>query len=450
MAIAPDGSSRSSGITFDRMKILYATRLFSGLQSTLDARRWQPSGVPTIFKLIEALDRGPDEPSFVLSCKDQDVDWQGRADLDLEIAGLRHPVRVLAGRRRFPEWLRRFAGPLREAAHAISIAKLCRQRRPDLVYLDHANLFAAGWLSLISRTPIVLRLMGVYPVMRTALDGGGMRGRLLRWCYRRPYVLVICTQDGSGVEPWLARALRPEVPRIVLINGIDDPEAAAEQDPRIAAIPADCTTVMFLGKLENSKGALEFAAGFLRARAQAPERLHALVVGTGSLTNSLRGQFAAAEASEALTLIERLPHSQVAAALARAEIYVSLNRFGNLSNANLEAMRAGKAMIVPEAQPAIGVDVATDKLLTPDSMLRIDSSDDIAGLADAILQLAANPAERLRRGKRVREEINGIAGSWDRRITFELDLLHRVARAEALPITGVAQLSAGATERIGK
>jgi glycosyltransferase involved in cell wall biosynthesis len=432
------------------MKILYATRLFSGLQSTLAARRWQPSGVPTIFKLIEALDRGLDEPSFVLSCKDQDANWQERTDLDLEIAGLRHPVRALAGRRRFPERFGRFAGPLREVAHAMAIVKLCRQRRPDLVYLDHANLFAAGWLSLISRTPIVLRLMGVYPVMRAALDGGGMRGSLMRWCYRRPYALVICTQDGSGVEPWLARALRPEVPRVVLINGMDEPEAAAEQDPRVAAIPADRTTVMFLGKLESGKGALEFAGGFLRARAQAPDRLHTLVVGTGSLTNSLRDQFAAAGASEDLTLIERLPHSQVAAALARADIYVSLNRFGNLSNANLEAMRAGKAMIVPKAQPAIGVDVATDKLLSPDSMLRIESSNDVAGLADAILRLAADPAERLRRGKRVREETDGIAGSWDRRIAFELDLLRRVARAEALPDTAVAQLSAGATERIGK
>lgn len=432
------------------MKILYATRLFSGLQSTLAARRWQPSGVPTIFKLIEALDSGPDEPTFVLSCKDQDANWQERADLDLEIAGLRHPMRALAGRRRFPEWLGRFAGPLREVAHAMVIAKLCRQRQPDLVYLDHANLFAAGWLSLVLRTPLVLRLMGVYPVMRAALDGGGIRGRLMRWCYRRPYALVICTQDGSGVEPWLARALRPEVPRVVLINGIDEPEAAAEQDPRIAAIPAQRTTVMFLGKLENGKGALEFAAGFLRALAQAPDRLHALVVGTGSLTEPLRAQFAAAGADENLTLIERLPHPQVAAALARADIYVSLNRFGNLSNANLEAMRAGKAMIVPKAQPAIGVDVATDKLISPDSMLRIESSDDIAGLADAILRLAADPAERLRRGKRVREETDGIAGSWDRRIALELDLLHRVARSEALPDIAVGQLSAGATERIGK
>jgi glycosyltransferase involved in cell wall biosynthesis len=292
--------------------------------------------------------------------------------------------------------------------------------------------------------------MGVYPVMRAALDGGGVRGRIMRWCYRRPYALVICTQDGSGAEPWLARALRPDVPRIVLINGIDEPKAAAEQDPRIAAIPADRTTVMFLGKLENGKGALEFATGFLRARAQASDRLHALVVGTGSLTESLRDQFAVAGASESLTLIERLPHPQVAAALARADIYVSLNRFGNLSNANLEAMRAGKAMIVPKAQPAIGVDVATDKLISQDSILRIESSDDVAGLADAILRLAADPVERLRRGKRVREETGGIAGSWDRRIALELDLLHRVARAEALPDAAVGQLSAGATERIGK
>src|SRR5690606_35263498 len=132
------------------------------------------------------------------------VDWPERADRTIMLDGLRHPVRVLAGRRRFARWLQPLGGPLRELAHVRAIGRLYRREQPDLVYLDHANVFVAGWLALTTRARIVFRVMGVYPVMRAALDGGGLARRLLRWCYRRRFALVICTQDGSGVEPWLA------------------------------------------------------------------------------------------------------------------------------------------------------------------------------------------------------------------------------------------------------
>ncbi|MGE5147508.1 MAG: glycosyltransferase [Candidatus Eiseniibacteriota bacterium] len=413
------------------MKILYVVRLFSGLQTSLATGQWQPTGVPTIYKMIEALDRGPDAPVFVFACKDDNVTWPERRDSVRTLAGLRHPVLVLAGRRRFPRWLAPLGGPLRELAHALIVARLGRRERPDLVYLDHANVFVAGWLALTTRARIVFRVMGVYPVMRAALDGGRLGLRLLRWCYRRRFALVVCTQDGSGVEPWLARGLRPDVPRIVLLNGLDADSPLTPTAPP-AALPADCTVVLFLGKLERAKGALAFAEGFLKAWRQDPSRLHALVIGTGSEAAALEARFGEAGAAEALTLIERLPHGQVMAAMARADIYVSLNRLGNLSNANLEAMASGKAMIFPRAQAGPGIDVVTDQLVPHDAALRIDSADDADGLAAAIMSLHRAPDERRRLGAAIAAATRGFVMSWDQRIGRELDLLRRVAEARDL------------------
>ena len=192
------------------MKILYAVRMFSGLQSSLAAGRWQPTGVPTIYKMIEALDRGADMPVFVLACKDIYVDWPERRDRTL-VAGRAAPSGARAGRA--AALSRVVAGRGRAAARAcpcLDHRRIWRRERPDLVYLDHANVFVAGWLALATRARIVFRVMGVYPVMRAALDGGGLGRRLLRWCYRRRFALVVCSQDGSGVEPWLERALRPD------------------------------------------------------------------------------------------------------------------------------------------------------------------------------------------------------------------------------------------------
>jgi glycosyltransferase involved in cell wall biosynthesis len=187
---------------------------------------------------------------------------------------------------------------------------------------------------------------------------------------------------------------------------------------------------MFVGKLEPAKGPLEFADGFLNARRNAPVQLHALVVGSGSLADAVRAKFTAADAVQDLTLIERLPHDQIAGALARADIYVSLNRYGNLSNANLEAMRAGKAMIIPRAQTEIGVDVVTDQLISPRSVLRVESPNDVAGIGAAIVSLTGDPMERQRRAKLVREESDRFASTWRQRIDTEIKLLHQVAQAE--------------------
>ena len=49
------------------MKILYLCRLFDGFETSLLKRKWIPSGVPTIYKLIEKLDKENLECKFVIS-----------------------------------------------------------------------------------------------------------------------------------------------------------------------------------------------------------------------------------------------------------------------------------------------------------------------------------------------------------------------------------------------
>ena len=48
--------------------------------------------------------------------------------------------------------------------------------------------------------------------------------------------------------------------------------------------------------------------------------------------------------------LERLPNKHVLPILKKTDIYVSLNRAGNMSNANLEAISACCCMIIPKSQ----------------------------------------------------------------------------------------------------
>lgn len=408
------------------MRVLYCVRLFSGLQSSVASGVWRPTGVPTIYKMMEVLDAGSDDIAFMLTCKDGNVEWPEARNRRLTLTGLKTPVDVLAGVRRFPRWLGAGRSVLRGIAHFLALWSAYRRMKPDLVYLDHANVYVGALLTLVTRAHIVFRVMGVYPVMRAALDSGGVRLRFLRWCYRRSWALVICTQDGSGVEPWLVGALRKDVPRVALINGIDRSEGA-DTAPEIAAIAGDKTVVLSVGKLEPEKGALQFAEGFLKAWRQRSESLHALIVGAGQLRGLIRALFEEAGAVSAVTMVERLPHKQVLGALDRADIYVSLNRLGNLSNANLEAMMTGQCMVVPAAQPTLGIDVVTDTILPPETALRIRSTDDISGLADALIRLDRNPDERTSRGTAAAAAAEQHFYGWDGRIGYELALLRAVA-----------------------
>ena len=56
------------------MKILYATRLFSGLERSFIDKKWDPIGVPTIYKLIEELDKSHNV-RFIFSSKDWSNGW---------------------------------------------------------------------------------------------------------------------------------------------------------------------------------------------------------------------------------------------------------------------------------------------------------------------------------------------------------------------------------------
>lgn len=406
------------------MKVLYVSRLFSGLERSVSEKSWKPTGVPTIYRIIEALSQET-ELQLLLCAKDGHTSLSNLKDGRMQLSGLNCPVEVLAATPNSSFLPRFLTVACRELRHALRTLVRVVRERPDLVYIDHGNVWTAGILARISSIPVVFRVMGVYPAMRNALEGRRLAHRYLRWCYRAPFATVVCTQDGSGVEPWLAKAIAPNVSVHVLVNGVDDVPTTASSEPVSHSIPTDKIVVMFLGKLEDGKGALAFAEGIVEAQRQ-DTNIHAVMIGTGSQLPAIKTEFANAGFSDRLTIIERLPHADVLGLLERSDIYVSLNRFGNLSNANLEAMRVGTAMIFPEAQPHSGVDLATDRIVSGDAIKRIRDSDDKAGLVRAVLQLAASKKMRTAMSDKVRAIAAEHFGDWDARVEREMSILRRV------------------------
>lgn len=411
------------------MRLLYIARLFTGLESSVRTENWAPTGVPAIYKVINSLDTQVDCLRIVLSKKASiHSGLTLSTDRRLKLSGLRSKVDVLAGEEYFPTLLGSLRPKLSEIRQLFVILLIFWKFRPDVIYIDHANIWAAGVLARISRRPVILRLMGVYPAMRSALRGSRPAHMVLRWCYRAPYSAVICTQDGSGVEPWLRNAISKSVPLHTLLNGVDIVSPSVKSKA-LQRLPSQRCIVMFLGKIEDAKGAPEFVNAFLDARSMAPGRFHALIVGTGSRLDDLMKRVKEHSAVEDFTFIERLTHEEVSAALARADIYVSLNRLGNLSNANLEAMRAGCCMVIPSSQCDTSVDVITDELIPDDAVFRIPSVDDVAALTKALIDLSEQTAKREVMGKTIKGIADQVLMTWEQRVSVETKLIQSVARA---------------------
>ena len=161
------------------MKIIYATRLFSGLERSFIDCIWDPVGVPTIYKLIEELDRSHDV-KFIFSAKDWSnrwrLLWRSSEDHEIIVKGLANKIMVLAGIDYFPDWFpRRMAIAFREIRQYIYIIYTTLRSRPDIFYCDHANVVVGAILSRIQKhTVVVYRVMGIDPTMRTSLTSNNI------------------------------------------------------------------------------------------------------------------------------------------------------------------------------------------------------------------------------------------------------------------------------------
>ena len=409
------------------MRLLYVVRLFSGLEEGLLDGVWRPRGVPTIYRMIEALDRSDHDVRFVFTCKDHGSNWKHRGNRTFPVDGLRNPVTVLAGGNTLPRFLGRARGYLREARQAWPIWAMRREFSPDVIYFDRVNVFQAALASRYSDTPVVWRVMGIPPPMHAVLDSTDPVSRITRWAYRSPFAKVVCSRDGSGGEAWMERALAPSTPREMMINGADaQPETTL--DPDIAAqLPAARTLVLFVARLVENKGCMTFMEGFLEALAQEPEGLHAVIAGDGPFAEPMRAAAAERGVADHVTFLGQVRHDQIAALHRRCHIYVSLNPMGNLTNANLEAMRCGACMIIPAAQPDSGVDMDTAALIPESAVMRVASSEDRVGLTDALVHLRRNPDERHMRATRTRELAEQLLPNWQERISGEVAMLGQIS-----------------------
>ena len=105
------------------------------------------------------------------------------------------------------------------------------------------------------------------------------------------------------------------------------------------------------------------------------------------------------------------------------DLFISINKRGNLSNVSLEALSMGQCVVFPEARPNFYIDEITEKLFDRNIVARFSWKNDCEDLKTLIIKLSHDKERRLTMGKNTKEVAKKVIPTWDARIKKELDIL---------------------------
>ncbi len=146
------------------MKILYISRLFTGLEQVIIEEKWIPTGVPTIYKIIEELNERS-ELQLILNRKIGYYRNKHLKKTKIKLDRFKKPI-IVYDYIQFnfsPSFFNKLLTEIYQSfLHIYQFLKI----RPDIVYIDNSNIVSAAILSRVSNVPVIFRVMGVYPVMK--------------------------------------------------------------------------------------------------------------------------------------------------------------------------------------------------------------------------------------------------------------------------------------------
>jgi len=395
------------------VRVGFVLPLFSGLEESLVNGHWRPTGVPAIYKLLEAVVASEEiEAVIVFHPKNPALRsrFSKRETVNLPIVG---PVTVLAA----PRGSGRFARNLAEVAFVLQSLRLLISSRVDVVYGANGTLFSTALSAGLLRRPTVLRIMGVFGFHRQLARRRNLNARITRTFFRAPFAKVLVSRDGSGGEDVLVDLIAPGVPIIGRLNGVDPPPSPTNP------IQSERPYVLFAGRIVAYKGANEFvdaALTLLRGHTD----FDFVVLGDGPERATLEEKVRHAGWADRVRFPGAVSHREVYGWLQGSEIYVSLNRNGALSNINLEALRAGCCLLVARPDhPA-----ATAEIAVIPATVMFEFTFDGAALVDALRDLMRSPESRQRLRMDARRAADRHLTNWSERISWELSELVRLGR----------------------
>jgi glycosyltransferase involved in cell wall biosynthesis len=252
-----------------------------------------------------------------------------------------------------PGWpystLRNFSFP---ADLGYKVNAIIKNGRFDLIHV-HGHHYPICWFALYSahknKVPTVLSLHGTYALNPTKLGGRSPVEDLFnKYIFRR--VLRKCDVVIGGTNQIIeyARKYSSAPTKFKIIpNGVNSHKFSKNLDRKEDyrnkfKIDQNKTVILFVGRFDESKGALNFAKAAALLLTQYEDKFEIIMVGQGILESQIRS---VVEGIRGLHLLEWQPAENIHEIYISADIFVLPSKFEALPLSILEAMAAGLYII---------------------------------------------------------------------------------------------------------
>ena len=413
------------------MSYVFITRMFSGLYETIRDREWKPSGIPTFIRLVEKIALREMVTWFVVcrTKKESSIIENGfrcivfKERINMFVIPYTHIIN--SGK------VNAFLTTLSALYHIVITLKSINGR---LFYFDRSNIVIAAIFKVISSSPVVIRALGLYPDQKELSTKILLKlmSFLTFMSYKIKYDLCVCTQDGSGVEYYVDKLLNRKTKRAVLLNGVVKNEGVggdvrnARTDKRII--------FLFVGSLTQTKGIPELIDTFNRVSERC-SNYKLMIVGKGELFPRVSSFINERGLNDNIHLAGSVSLEEIRSYYESADVYISLNKLGNLSNTVLEAMSAGNCIVMLGKDNNTHTDESTEKLVPDNVVIRINRQNIVNDLTENIIDLIENPEKIAVYSERMRAFVKEFLWSWDERINYEMELLERVAKGKTIEMS---------------
>jgi len=324
-------------------KIVFVTSLFSGIEKTFIHGKWEPHGMPAVYKLLEVLQ----ERNYL-------VDYYAITKKRIKLSNKVKSINVIGIRE--PEVLKITKNVVRlifELYVGIRVGINCLQKKDYVVYCDRANVVIGALLSLV-KIPVILRLHG------TGLLAEKFQNPLYRLlhcskllAYRAPFRAVIITNDGTPANIFAKKYICETIPVHVKCNGIDTSEITPCKKHTLPI------KVLYVSRLERSKGIYEFLQ--IATHISSRKKIRFKVI--GKIPEKEKATITRLMEDRKVDYCGVVAHSSMKDFYEDADVFISFNKLGNLCNTVLEAVNLNTPIITFAPDYKSGRDIETKKIL---------------------------------------------------------------------------------------
>lgn len=388
-------------------------RMYSHLGPVIKSEEWVPYGMPAFSKLIEGFESNNIITEVMLLSRLPDDSIKIQKNIHFKkLKNLCFTVFPFKG------WWKDWC----------EIRKKLKGEKFDLIYIDRAHVIFGAILALLGYK-VVLRLHGVANLFELPFWRKRCFPSLELMSYYAPFKYVICSRDGSPGESFTNKYLKKSVPREILLNGVDSPPPSnnkADLRKKFNISPKS-KIIISSGRMDSIKSMNVFLDTLI-AMINKGEDIVGFLIGGGDMLEHLKETAKKAKCADRIILTGQVPHQEMNEYLSAADIFVSLNLYGNLSNCVLEAMSAGKCIVTLAPCKKSARDRQNESEEMQNALILINRDNMRDDLELNLNKLVNNQKMIDEKSKAIKKFALDNIITWSARIDNEIKILEKVAK----------------------